>query len=291
MRVSYQTELATAEVKGDMTSSEWYRVVEVEPGVTMIEEPWHDEQVKSYLITGTKRALLLDTGTGVGDLRQVVQSITTMPLMVVQSHAHWDHIGSTFQFAGTSEVLVHPEAADELRAGVSNQRMREYLAPEHFTGPFAGSRAGDVAEIPGVEPTGFLSHDQVIDLGGRALRVLDAPGHTAGQVTLWDAANRILFGTDAVYAGPLYAQMDDSDLADYAETLELLSRLEPAPRVVYSAHCEAPMDPGLIPQMREAIHRVLAGRAPDRGADGEAVHEFGGFSILVPMPPLSEGRA
>jgi glyoxylase-like metal-dependent hydrolase (beta-lactamase superfamily II) len=214
-----------------------------------------------------------------------------LPLVVVQSHAHWDHIGSTHQFAAESDILIHPEAADELRAGVSNQRMRDYLAPEHFTGPFAGSRAGDSAEIPGVEPTGFLAHDQVIDLGGRSLRVLDAPGHTAGQVMLWDEANRILFGTDAVYAGPLYAQMDDSDLPAYARTLDRLISLEPAPRVVYSAHCDAPMDPALIPLMRDAVDEVLAGRALDRRTDDEAVHEFAGFSILVPLPPPLEGQA
>ncbi len=274
-----------------MATNDWYRVVEVEPGVTMIEEPWHDEQVKSYVITGSERAVLLDTGTGVGDLRGLVRSITTLPLIVVQSHAHWDHVGSTFQFTGDSEILVHPGAADELRAGVSNERMRRYLTPENFTGPFAGSRAGDSAEIPGVEPTGYLAPDQVIELGGRSLQVLDAPGHTAGQVVLWDAANRILFGTDAVYAAPLYAQMDDSDLEGYARTLDRLVSLEPAPRIVYSAHGEAPMDPALIPLMRDAVKEVLAGRVPDHTNEDEAVHVFAGFSILAPLPPPLEGQA
>lgn len=274
-----------------MVTSEWYRVVEVEPGVTMIEEPWHDEQVKSYLITGDHRAVLLDTGTGVGDLRELVRSLTTLPLIVVQSHSDWDHIGSTFQFAGDCEILVHPNAAGELRAGVPNQEMRENLGPEHLSGPFAGSRVGESVEIPGVEPTGYLVHDQVIDLGGKSLRVLDAPGHTPGQVTLWDEANRILFGTDAVYAGPLYAQSDVSDLNAYVETLERLANLDPAPRVVYSSHCEVPMDPALIPLMRDAMLEVLGGRVPDRLTDEEAVHEFAGFSILAPLPPPREGRA
>ena len=74
---------------------DWFRIVELEPGVTLIEEPWHHEHVKSYLITGTKRAVLLDADMGIGNLRGVVRGLTRLPVTVVLSHAHWDHIGGS----------------------------------------------------------------------------------------------------------------------------------------------------------------------------------------------------
>jgi glyoxylase-like metal-dependent hydrolase (beta-lactamase superfamily II) len=269
---------------------DWFRVEELEPGVILVEEPWHDERVKSYLITGTERALLLDTGTGVGDLRGLVEELTQLPLTVVQSHAHWDHVGSTHQFVGDAEILIHPLAADELRAGVLNQRMRRYLAAEHLSVQFAALDLGERAVIPGVEPTGLLADGDVIDLGGRLLRVVHTPGHTAGLVTLWDADHAVLFGTDAVYAEPLYAQMSDSNLRHYLASLDVLCALDPVPRAVYSAHGPSRMDPALLPVMRDAMAMVIAGRVPDSVAGDVASHDFGEFSILVPRSPAGGKR-
>lgn len=277
-------------VTDDTTFMDWFRIEEPEPGVILIEEPWHDERVKSYLVTGTERALLLDTGTGVGDLRGVIASLTRLPLTVVQSHAHWDHVGSTHQFTGDAEILIHPLAADALRAGVPNQRMRRYLAPEHLSGRFARLELSERAVIPGVEPTGRLTDGDVIDLGGRRLRVIHTPGHTAGLVTLWDAEHAVLFGTDAVYAAPLYAQMSDSNLGLYLSSLDILAALKPAPRAIYSAHGVCPMDPALLPAMRDSMTQVVAGRTPD-AVDGDvATHDFGDFSILAPWPTAGGAR-
>ena len=51
-----------------------------------------------YLLTGTKRALLIDTGTGVANLRETVESLTDLPCHVALTHSHMDHIGNAMQF-------------------------------------------------------------------------------------------------------------------------------------------------------------------------------------------------
>lgn len=274
----------------DRLLNDWFRVEELEPGVILIEEPWHDERVKSYLITGAERALLLDTGTGVGDLRGVIEGLTQLPLTVVQSHAHWDHVGSTHQFAGDTEILIHPLAADELRAGVSNQRMRRYLSAKHLSGRFAGLDLSAGVIIPGIEPTGSLADGDEIDLGGRRLRVMHTPGHTEGLVTLWDAENAVLFGTDAVYDAPLYAQMNDSNLEHYLASLDSLAALKPTPRAIYSSHGPSPMGPALLSAMRDAMAHVVAGRTPEVVDGAVANHDFGRFIILAPWPTPAGGR-
>ena len=46
-----------------------------------------------YLIIGTERALLVDTGIGIGNIRSVVETMTHLPYDVVNTHHHYDHVG------------------------------------------------------------------------------------------------------------------------------------------------------------------------------------------------------
>ena len=50
------------------------------------------------LVVGEKKALLFDTGSGVDDMNEAVRNITELPLVVVNSHGHFDHIGGNNQF-------------------------------------------------------------------------------------------------------------------------------------------------------------------------------------------------
>jgi len=267
----------------------WFRVTHPEPGIFTIEEPLHEERVKSYLIEGRDRAILLDTGMGVGDMRSLVSGLTNLPLTVVNSHAHWDHFGGTAGFAGTTEILVHEsteilvheDEAHDLRLGISNQRLRRYLAPERLSGTFPAAFDLETASFPPTEPTATLSGGERFDLGGRVFEVLHTPGHCPGLIALVDADNGVLFSTDAAYPGALYAQLPHSDLTDYVTTMMTLADLAPSLKTIYPAHDESPMEPALLPRMRDALLAVAAGRPPD-GTTGEtAVHEFAGFSVLT----------
>lgn len=266
---------------GEGLEQGWFRVIEPEPGVVCIEEPLHSERVKSYLIVGSERALLLDSGIGIGDIRAVVQRRTERPLTMLQSHAHFDHIGGSHRFQGQAEILVHPDQADALREGVSNERMRRWLADEHLSGPLPAGCDPTTFAIPGVEPTGFLGGGEILDLGGRRLEALAVPGHCPGLLALLDRANGVLWSTDAAYPGALYAQMPNSDLGAYRRTMAALADLAPRLRTVYPAHGATPMDPRLLVAMRDGLEAVAGGRVAETVADGVAEHRFDGFSVLV----------
>src|SRR5690349_16766296 len=98
-------------------SSAWFHVERLPHGVTLIGEPNHSEDVKSYLVEGERDVAVLDTGMGVGDFAGLVASLSDRAPLVLQSHAHFDHIGSSSQF---ERVLVHPSEADSLRQGMAN---------------------------------------------------------------------------------------------------------------------------------------------------------------------------
>jgi len=80
------------------TSQKWFEVYKLIDDTYAIYEPYQFEEAISYLVIGKKRAIIIDTGTGIGDLKQVVSELTDLPVSVVNTHTHWDHIGNNYQF-------------------------------------------------------------------------------------------------------------------------------------------------------------------------------------------------
>ena len=256
----------------------WFAVTEVEPGIFRIGEPLHEEDVKSHLVVGTDRAILIDTGMGVGDLRAVVERLTDLPVSVVNSHAHWDHVGANWRF---DDVAIHRAEAGRLARGVAPNRLRRAFAGEHLRGSLPPGIDRESIAIPPSRATTLLDGGEVIELGNRRLEVIHAPGHSAGGIVLLDRVNGVLFSTDVAYPGMLYGHQDDSDLDDYRRSMRFLAELAPSLRVVYPSHDASPMDPGLLPRMSEALDGIAAGRSADAVMGSVAHHDFDGFSVLV----------
>ena len=259
----------------------WFSVTRLEPGVTMIGEPLHAEDPKSFLVEGKDRALLVDTGIGVSRLGELVAELTALPVTVVNSHAHWDHVGGNRFFR---DVLAPEGAHAALRAGWSDERMERALAPSELSGPLPAGTDPKHAGIPPLPRPGTVADGDRLELGDRTLEVIAAPGHSPELIVLLDRANGILFGTDAVYAAGLYAQMAESDLGVYLDTLRRLGDLVPELRVVYSSHGTVPFAPDLILRMRDAMGQVIAGRPAEGEEAGGQRHDFGPFGIIVPPP-------
>lgn len=289
MTATGATNEAATDAEGHLEHG-WFRVERLATGVFVIEEPLHAERVKSHLIVGRDRAVLVDTGMGVGRIDAVVAELTDLPLTVVTSHAHWDHIGGNGRFVGRVELLAHELEAAKLASGLPNDRLRGQFAPEHLRGPLPDGFAATTVAYPPSPPDRLLRGGEAIDLGGRTIEVLHAPGHAPGLLVLLDREAGVLFRTDAAYAGALYAQLDESDFEAYRRTLASLAALSPALRAVYPAHGRAVIDPALLPAMAAAFDAVADGRLPDARADGVARHRFAGFSLLVADPILARGK-
>ena len=58
-----------------------YKVIQIDDSTWAIDEG----MVKCYLLAGSERALLIDTGNGAGDLRKLVSSLTDRPVMLVNT--------------------------------------------------------------------------------------------------------------------------------------------------------------------------------------------------------------
>ena len=81
---------------GELLSPEdkWFKVYKLPCDIFAIFEPYHFQEVISYLILGCEKALLLDTGMGLGgNIRLLVEQLTKLPITVVNTHSHFDHTG------------------------------------------------------------------------------------------------------------------------------------------------------------------------------------------------------
>ena len=71
----------------------WFTVEKIDAQTFAISEYKHWEETHCYLLLGTERAVLIDTGLGVANIRKVVENLTDLPVTAITTHAHWDHIG------------------------------------------------------------------------------------------------------------------------------------------------------------------------------------------------------
>lgn len=86
----------------------WFTVERIHSDTFAISEYGHWEETHSYLLCGTERAVLIDTGLGVANIKAVVDDLTTLPVAAVLTHAHWDHIGGLSLFP---DFAVHENEA------------------------------------------------------------------------------------------------------------------------------------------------------------------------------------
>ena len=77
-------------------------VIEIAPRTWLISEY---KLVNMYLLEGDKAALLIDCGTGIGNVAQTVAQLTDKPLTVAITHGHFDHDGAAALFPA---VYIHP---------------------------------------------------------------------------------------------------------------------------------------------------------------------------------------
>jgi glyoxylase-like metal-dependent hydrolase (beta-lactamase superfamily II) len=270
-----------------MGQAEWYEVVRYDGGVTAVREMLRaGTVVQSYLIEGERDVAVIDTGTGLYDYAALVASLSDRSPINLQTHGHWDHVGSCHQF---ERVLLHPEDAPFLRAGDPNPTYRTHFGENGI--PLELTPDGfdiESAAIPGCEPTGELLDGQVIDLGGRRLEVVHTPGHSPGSVSFLDRANRFLIGGDAIRKGAILLMLERSDPRVYRTTLERIAGLLDAVDVIYSGHTE-PMTPDDVRALRDAYERVWSGdvpstpdAAPPTWRGNIDVHVVDPFMFLVP---------
>lgn len=236
--------------------SEWFEVRKIEDDVWAIREPFHAEEVISYLVVGSERAILVDTGMGIADIRTVVEDLTQLPLEVVNTHSHYDHVGSNHRF---KKITIHRSEARKLERGIDARELAAMMKPNMFQrSPPEGFDPG-THHIRPSRANRQLKDGDLLSLGNRHLEVVYTPGHSPGCICLWEKARGLLFTGDTVYDGSLCAHLPDSDFETYLGSLNRLCSLVPQTRLVLPSHGPTPLEPMFILGLAQVFQKIAQG--------------------------------
>lgn len=199
-----------------------------------------------YLFCGTEKAALIDTGMNSPDAKNIAESFTRLPLILINTHADPDHISGNSSF---EEFYMSPAEKDNYHAHGGN-------------GKFIPVKEGDI-----------------IDLGERPLRIIDIPGHTPGSIAILDEANRVLVSGDTVQDGNIFMFGEARDINTYVESLNHLAEYDGLYDDIYAMHGTFPVKPELTGKLIEGAGEIIAGRA-----EGKPVDMFGSEVCLYKFP-------
>lgn len=201
-----------------------YSIIQIDPHTWRIE----DAGVRFFLLTGSERGLLIDSGMCVKNAREIAASLTDLPVSLLNTHADPDHIGSNAEF---DSFYMHPAEFTNF-----HRKMKE---------------SGTILPV---------WEGQEIDLGDRPLRIIAMPGHTPGSIAVLDVNNRILISGDPIQKnGRIYMFGPQRDLLAYYYSLCRLSGMKDQFDWIYPSHGEFPVAPSVIDELIAGTKEVMDG--------------------------------
>ena len=141
-----------------------------------------------YLIVGSDRTALIDTGTGFmvdATIKSLKELLGGRNLdIIILTHRHYDHVGGLRGLIKefSPKLYAGPDDAVPLRDGDSESTL--------------GTKFG--GSIDPMDVTDFCEGDR-IDLGGHVLTPIYTPGHTIGSICVLDEVTGSLFSGDTVF--------------------------------------------------------------------------------------------
>jgi len=263
-------------------SDPWFEVYKPAQGVFAVYEPHQAEEVISYLILGEKRALLFDTGMGISDIKKVTAELTKLPIIVVNSHTHDDHVGGNWQF---DTIYAMDTDFTRTNARGSREDAQAEITPDQICGMLPKTFDAKSYATRPWKITSYIHDGDKIDLGGRNIEVIATPGHTPDALSLLDRANGLLFTGDTYYPAPIWLFRPETDLDAYAASIRRLASLAPKVKLVLGAHNIPVAPPTVLPRLVAAFDAVRAGKAkPSPDSEGKVIYKVDGISFLMRSP-------
>src|SRR5256886_979821 len=250
--------------------------------VFAIYEPHQSEEVISYLIVGDKRAALFDTGMGISDLKKVTSELTRLPIVVLNSHTHNDHVGDNWQF---DTIYAMDTDFTRENARGSREDAQAEVGPGQVCGKLPKGFDPKTYSTRPWKITAYTHDGDRIDLGGRSLEVIATPGHTPDAISLFERASGLLFTGDTYYPAPIWLYRPDTDLEAYAASIRRLAALAPQVKVVLGAHNIPVAPPSVLPRLVTAFQTVRAGKtSATSAAAGRVIYKVDDISFLMRSP-------
>lgn len=209
-----------------------------------------------FLVVGSEKAMMIDTMNGEEDFVPAIKEITDLPVIVVNTHGHPDHLGGNKYFA--EKCYMNP-------------------ADLSVTKEFGGSEENFLPAKGG----------DVFDLGGLTVDVIDIPGHTPGGILLLLEEERILFTGDSINRHT-WMQLDHSlKLSDFLENLKKVQYLKEKADYILHGHCCSLEPISLMDEHLEGVRQLVEQKGHEVTDADPEYKWFGGICKQHPFADQS----
>ncbi len=239
-------------------------------GIWQIEGPANDLM---YLVLGKQKAMLVDTGMGIGNLANEVRKITSLPVSVINTHGHPDHAGGNPNFSQAwfpvkDLDIMRIMCTDEYRI-MDVQNIMQGNNSEKAALISAMVKYKEIDLLPYQEGTTF-------DLGERKFSAVEIPGHTPGSMGLYNSNEQILFAGDSLVSGQVWMYLEHSlSLQTYYNALQHLQEGTPELKTIFTGHLPGPATPDLLDDLIQCAKEII-----QQPGIGERVKTFAGQGFL-----------
>lgn len=201
------------------------------------ESTWSFEEggVRFFLLVGTERALLIDSGMETRNAKELAEELTDLPVSLLNTHADRDHTGSNGEF---ESFYMHPAEASNY---YNSQKQTRTILP--------------------------VWDGDILDLGDRPLCIITLPGHTPGSIAVLDEKSRRIFSGDPVQDGRIFMFGIQREMHAYRHSLLKLQNYAESFDEIYPSHGTCPLKPSIIMELYEAAGKILEGQLTGQPGD------------------------
>lgn len=223
-----------------------FNTIKISPHINRITT---DFGVCVYLIIGTDKVLLIDTGYGYGSLKSYIRKHTSLPIDVVVTHGHADHIGGTSEF---SRVYLNEKDLPLLPAHTDRSFRKKLMEQK--------SRV-DVDNLMPGKISGYLNlkDGTLFEIGGVSVRMIEVPGHTQGCMAAYVIEDDTWIIGDAAGENTMLMFPESTDITTYRNSLMKIFNYPGAkfekPLLRFHGSCSS--DKKLITDLIELCSRII----------------------------------
>ena len=235
--------------------SKWFVIYRINEDTFALLEPFHIEEVVSYLLIGEEKALLFDTGMGVVSIKQEVEALTENELIVLNSHSHYDHVGGNHEFSNVWAFDNDWEIKRMKNGDYSQKRFKNFEDSNICAELPSGFDKNSYHIKPSVV-SNVIKDQERINLGNRELIIHHTPGHSPASICIQDFHYKLLFTGDTLYPGEMYLDLEGSDFDTYYKSINYLNDLYEELLFLCPGHNEALISKDYLRDFKNACEKV-----------------------------------
>lgn len=216
--------------------------------------------VQMYLVVGSQKAALIDSGYGLsGDLDKVVRTITDLPVTVLLTHCDPDHAGGAALFDdiymnAQDQVLMDKGSIEPAaRFGTAAAMAEDEAHKQYFKEHMVKAKKFTYSNI---------NNGEIFNLGDRQLIALSLPGHTKGSMCFWNKEEGYCLVGDSVanVYSPVLFFKKCTPLEDYLANLINFLTLVGTDCKLYTGHNTDALPKDVILEIVPLCKEVIDGK-------------------------------